>query len=207
MRLFVLLPMLAIIAFQAPAFAADYKCTAAKWVYNPYYGPNGYYTMSLSSECTVSNAAGKGVTGVYDYWLNHLTKDTQVVVPPVAAEFNGLPGSTLTVWDNYKAGGDSIKVKNEFHLGTDKSTRFSSASYSKEIQASGFTAFLRYLEANLDVTGTSANTYKVIIAGTIQIEKPVFFPTDAFENQAKQAATDAYAQQRLDLIKTVAGTL
>ncbi len=197
----------AVLALQTTVYAADYKCTAAKWVYNPYYGTNGYYTMSLSSDCTVSNDSGKGVTGVYDYWYNRLTTQTQVVIPPVSSSFKNLPGVVLTVWDKYKAGNDDIQVKFEFHLATDKSDRFSSASYSKDIQASGFSGYLRYLEANMDVTQNADHTYKVVIAGTIQIEKPAFFPANVFEGQAKQAATDAYAQQRLDLIKAVAGAL
>lgn len=187
--------------------AASWSCDAERWV-SPPVVVDGTYKGHIYSNCLIQDAQNGGLRALESF-MNRKTAASRVVhAGPIAETYEGLPGSRYDVTIGGEDGSDSLTMRQDVHVVTDRARRFLYHTISRKIQGEGMAGYLTKAQIRLEVWATGQpDTYRIQASNYVEAEKPWFAPGGVFRSEAEKAQTEQFRKIRDRSLPEVAKTL
>lgn len=192
--LFLTLAMIALV----PAARAGVQCDDARWTQEPKI-TDGLFTAAIVSDCTVTAEDGGGLAKLDQYLLAETVKE-EVLGGPFAETFQDLPSvrydirSTRTIESVF--GTDTVSVRSDARVATDRRTKLLQEAVSKEISGTGNFQYMRKLDYGVRVFPVGDGTYKVEVWNVLHVKKPSLVPSGFFRDKVAEAMANEFRKTR-----------
>jgi hypothetical protein len=193
-------------AFQSNSeiLTDGYVCKNPVWVKRPQLKAGSLYLAAMSAECTVYPQLGGDLEKLQTYTIEQIRKEATVERGPIDGTFEGLPSKYLDATMTVKAdqrSKDSVTIKQDVNLATDKTSKLIWSSVSRNIVGSGNGAYLKKMDTRADVNKTSSRTEdSVVLSFYSEMEKPWFAPEGMFLNQMLKRMPEEFEKLRDRLV-------
>jgi hypothetical protein len=175
---------------------AGYQCQAPVWVKRPQLKVGAVYLASMKADCLVYPELGGDFEKLQAYTIEEIKKEATIDRGPIDGTFEGLPSKFLDSTVVIK-GKDSVTIKNDVNIATDKVAKFVSSTVSRKITGVGNGVYLKKLDSRVDVLKTVVKTEdKVTITFYSEVEKPWYAPEGMFLNEIESRVPGQFAKLR-----------
>jgi hypothetical protein len=175
---------------------AGYQCQAPVWVNRPQLKVGSVYLASMKADCMVYPELGGDFEKLQAYTIEEIKKEATIDRGPIDGTFEGLPSKFLDSTVVIK-GKDSVTIKNDVNIATDKVAKYVSATTSRKITGTGNGVYLKKLDSRVEVVRTAVKTEdKVTITFYSEVEKPWYAPEGMFLNEIETRVPGQFAKLR-----------
>lgn len=191
---------------QTEPFAL-WSCDAERWVTPPVLD-DGVFTGHLFSDCSFSEARGGGLVALDRMFLDQVIASQKVHGGPYRETYDGLPSVRYDVTVKNGDESDSITMRQDAHVATDRVQRSVYATLSRKVEGEGMADYIRRVNIRIEIlAGAVPGEYRLRASNLIQVDKPWFLPGGTFRSRAEKAHREQFVKVRDRMVAQIAGKL